>query len=92
MLNPFHDQDARLLATVARGEFLIKGFRNADIRVALLGEDPQDPAERRRRTSRISRLLGLLCGTSLDQKDTPYASLFARRSRPTHNSRNPCRT
>ena len=67
-LNPFHDQDARLLATVARGEFLIKGFRNADIRVALLGEDPQDPAERRRRTSRISRLLGLLRAHHLIKK------------------------
>jgi hypothetical protein len=67
-LNPFQEEDARLLATVARGEFLIKGFRNADIRTALCGADPQDPIERRRRGSRISRLLGLLRAHGLIKK------------------------
>jgi hypothetical protein len=67
-LNPFQENDARLLATVARGEFLIKGFRNADIRTALYGSDPQDPIERRRRTSRVSRLLALLHAHGLIKK------------------------
>jgi hypothetical protein len=58
-LNPF-GEDANLLQTIVRGEFLIKGFRNADIRAALLGPDPQDPVLRRRHAARISRLLTLL--------------------------------
>jgi hypothetical protein len=67
-LNPFHEEDARLLATVARGEFLIKGFRNADIRAVLCGVDPPSPIERRRRGSRVSRLLGLLRAHGLIKK------------------------
>jgi len=67
-LNPFQEDDARLLATVARGEFLIKGFRNADLRTALWGADSDDPSERRRRTSRASRLLGLLRAHGLIKK------------------------
>lgn len=67
-LNPLHDEDARLLATVARGEFLIKGFRNADVRVILFGTDPDDPTQRRRRSSRVSRLFGLLRAHGLIKK------------------------
>jgi hypothetical protein len=67
-LNPFSDDDTRLLATVARGEFMIKGFRNADVRALLLGTDPVDPKEKRRRASRVSRLLGLLRAHGLIKK------------------------
>jgi hypothetical protein len=67
-LNPFQEQDARLLAAVARGEYCVKGFRNADIRAVLWGTDPEDPAERRRRASRLSRLLGLLRAHGLIKK------------------------
>lgn len=67
-LNPLEDQDARLLAAVTRGEFAIKGFRNADIRSILLGSDPQDAAERRRRASRISRWFALLRAHGLIKK------------------------
>jgi hypothetical protein len=59
-LNPLSPQDAQLLAAVARGEYLIKGFRNADIRTALFGADPQDATSKRRLASRVSRLLALL--------------------------------
>jgi hypothetical protein len=58
-LNPFGD-DAKLLQIITQGDFLIKGFRNADVRVALLGSDPQDPVVRRRQAARVSRLLTLL--------------------------------
>ena len=59
-LNPL-GADASLLAVISRAEFLVKGFRNADVRLALLGSDTQDdPCERRRRSARISRLLTLL--------------------------------
>lgn len=58
-LNPFGD-DAKLLQTITQGTFLIKGFRNADVRAALFGTDPEDPVLRRRQAARISRLLALL--------------------------------
>ena len=67
-LHPFQDEDARLLAAVARGEFLIKGFRNADVREALFGADPQDPRQRRRLACRVTRLLGLLRAHGLIKK------------------------
>ena len=67
-LNPLCEEDARLLATVTRGEFLIKGFRNADVRALLCGPDPKDAAERRRRAARVSRLLGLLRAHGLIKK------------------------
>lgn len=67
-LNLLHDEDARLLATVGRGEFLIKGFRNADVRAILCGPDPDEPTERRRRASRVSRLFGLLRAHGLIRK------------------------
>jgi hypothetical protein len=58
-LNPFGG-DADLLQTITRGEFIIKGFRNVDVRKALFGADADDPVTRRRQSSRISRLLALL--------------------------------
>lgn len=66
-LNPL-GADAALLATINRPEYLIKGFRNADIRTALLGTDPEDPADRRRRSARISRLIALLRAHGLVKK------------------------
>jgi hypothetical protein len=67
-LNPL-GPDASLLAVVSRAEFLVKGFRNADVRTALLGPDPQDDAsERRRRSARVSRLLTLLRAHGLVKK------------------------
>jgi len=47
------------LRPLGRGEFLIKGFRNADLRVALYGEEP-DPEQRRRTAARVTRQLALL--------------------------------
>jgi hypothetical protein len=55
------EQDGKLLEAVARGEWAINGFTNADVREALLGEDGNaDVNERRRRSGRISRKLALL--------------------------------
>lgn len=58
-LRPF-GEDTELLAAVARGEFLLKGFRNADIRQLLFGTDPADPAERRRRSTHVGYRLRIL--------------------------------
>ena len=66
-LNPLGG-DAALLAIVTRAEFLIKGFRNADLRIALFGSDPEDSADRRRRSARVSRLIGLLRAHGLVKK------------------------
>lgn len=66
-LNPL-GADAQLLAIINRPEFLIKGFRNSDIRTALLGADPEDAADRRRRSARVCRLIALLRAHGLVKK------------------------
>ena len=58
-LNPWADDDAALLQIVGRGEWILNGFRNRDVRAALLGVT-SDPALRRRRTGRVTRALALL--------------------------------
>lgn len=58
-LNPLADDDAQLLAAVSRGEFAINGFRNRDLQ-ALLYPPTTSPAERRRRSTQITRRLKLL--------------------------------
>ena len=66
-LNPLAPADARLLEAVSRGEWLIAGFRNRDIRRALHGDAPDGPA-RRRQAARVTRLLGLLRAHGLIKK------------------------
>jgi hypothetical protein len=58
-LNPLTGADGDLLRVLARGEFLLKGFRNADVRGALYGAGA-DEGERRRQAAAVSRRLGLL--------------------------------
>jgi hypothetical protein len=58
-LNPFETTDAQLLATVNRGEWAIKGFRNRDIRLLLFGST-QDGKKRRSQAAKVSRRLALL--------------------------------
>jgi hypothetical protein len=58
-LNPLTGPDGALLRAVAQGEFLLKGFRNADLRVALYGQ--ADNADQRRgQASKVTRQLALL--------------------------------
>jgi hypothetical protein len=66
-LNPLAAEDRRLLEAVSRGEWLVAGFRNRDIRQALSGDAP-DPATRRRQAARVTRLLGLLRAHGLIKK------------------------
>ena len=66
-LNPLGG-DAALLAAVNRAEYLVKGFRNADIRTALFGPDPDDQILRRRRSARVGRLIALLRAHGLVKK------------------------
>jgi hypothetical protein len=58
-LNPLGKEDARWLEFVVRGDHLITGFRNRDLRQDLDGVVPK-AAEHRRQSGRVSRLLGLL--------------------------------
>jgi hypothetical protein len=67
-LNPMSGADAALLAAVARGEFLINGFRNRDLRRLLYGEKPVSRSEQRRRSSAVTRQLRLLRAHGLIRK------------------------
>ena len=66
-LNPFAASDAQLLAAVNRGEWVLKGFRNREIRVLLFGES-KNPKERRSQAAKISRQLALLHAHGLISK------------------------
>ncbi len=59
-LHPWSPDDLELLRAVARAEFLIAGFRNADLRQLLYRQDPSHQAERRRRCAAITRKIRLL--------------------------------
>jgi DNA-binding PadR family transcriptional regulator len=53
---------------VGRGEHLITGFRNRDVRGHQDGERSRDAAVYRRQSGRVGRLLGLLRAHGLIQK------------------------
>jgi hypothetical protein len=67
-LNPLAPSDARLLEAVSRHEFLINGLRNRDLRRLLYGQETDDPAEQRRRSSAVTRQLRLLRAHKLINK------------------------
>lgn len=68
-LNPLTGKDGELLRALGRGEFLLKGFRNADLRGALYGE-ATDPRQRRRDAARVTRQLAMLRAHGLIVKVT----------------------
>lgn len=67
-LNLLGEEDAHLLSTVGRGEFLINGFRNKDLRQRLFATASDDPHEQRRRSGQVSRKLRLLRAHGLIHK------------------------
>jgi len=68
-LRPFDQSDRRLLETLARGEFLINGFRNRDLREHLYGKtNPCDKPEQRRQAAAVTRQLRILRGHGLIAK------------------------
>jgi hypothetical protein len=67
-LRPLHEPDMSLLAAVSDGRWTINGFRNGDIRQIILGADPADATECKRRSGRITRHLGLLHAHGLIKK------------------------
>jgi hypothetical protein len=58
-LQPFRDDDWRVLEAIIRGEFAINGFRNRDLRGLLFGSDASEE-EVRRQSGKVTRLLRLL--------------------------------
>jgi len=58
-LNPHRPDDEQLLRVVNRGDFVLNGFRNADIK-ASLHTTTDDPRLRRRQTANVARRIRLL--------------------------------
>lgn len=58
-LNPLTGAAGELLRTIARGDFLLEGFRNRDVRVALFGATA-DATQQRRQSAAVTRKLRLL--------------------------------
>lgn len=58
-LNPSAGADGELLRRLATGDFLLNGFRNRDLRLALHGAEP-DQAQQRRQAAAITRKLAIL--------------------------------
>ena len=67
-LRPIAPQDAGVFEALLRGEFLLAGFRNRDLRSALFPEKPSTPEEQRRRSSHTTRWLRLLHAHNLVRK------------------------
>lgn len=68
-LNPWNDQDFRLLTFLAKGEWNINGLRNADLcRWLQPGFDQLAPHERKKLSGKATRLLGLLRAHRLIRK------------------------
>lgn len=59
-LQPLSPAEQPLFLAALRGEHRLRGFRNRDLRVRLYVKETKDPAERRRRCSRVTRLIQLL--------------------------------
>lgn len=58
--NTFVRLEEALLAVVARGEFLLNGFRNRDLQAHLFAGAAPDPQTARRRSGAVTRNLHLL--------------------------------
>lgn len=66
-LRPWGD-DKELLTAINHGEFTINGFRNRNLQALLYDTEPDSPADRRRRSSAISRKLRMLRAHGIVQK------------------------
>jgi len=69
-LQPLEATDAALLAAIGRGEFLINGFRNRDLRELLFAAQKPTPGDTKRQAAKVTRLIRLLRAHRLIQKVT----------------------
>jgi hypothetical protein len=67
-LNPLKAEDTNLLAAISDPKWMVQGLRNRDLVAALYSEPAQDDKEKRRRSSRITRLLRILRAHGLLEK------------------------
>jgi hypothetical protein len=67
-LNPLASDDLALLRAISDPKWMVNGLRNRDLVAVLYPAASDDPAERRRRSARVTRLLRLLRGHRLLQK------------------------
>jgi hypothetical protein len=67
-LNPLAADDVALLEVVNRGQFLVNGFRNRDVRAALFGQEAATPSAAQRQSAKVTRLFRLLRGHGLIAK------------------------
>jgi hypothetical protein len=67
-INPFAPGDARLIEIVSRGEFIIHGFRNKDLRGLLFADADAGKDDRRRHAAVVSRQIALLRAHRLIRK------------------------
>jgi hypothetical protein len=74
-LNPLAPEDAALLEVILDPKFAVHGLRNQDLVQALYPKPSTDPGEKRRRSSRVTRLIRLLRAHSLLQK-TPKSHRY----------------
>lgn len=67
-LNPLASADVKLLEIISRGDFMIHGFRNRDVRESLHGTEKAPIPERRRQSAAVTRKLRLLQAHDLIRK------------------------
>jgi hypothetical protein len=67
-LQPLSPEDSRLLIAVNRGEFVINGFRNRDLRVLLFGAAEVTAPELKRQGARTTRQIRMLRAHGLIRK------------------------
>jgi hypothetical protein len=68
-LNPLAPADVKLLEAISRGEFMLNGFRNRDLRALLYpGSESAEPSEAKRQAAKVTRLLRLLRAHGLINK------------------------
>lgn len=66
-LDPWSERDGKMLEVISRGEWIINGFRNRDLRAALY-PGKMNPEEQRRRSGQVTRALARLRAHGLIQK------------------------
>jgi len=67
-LRPVSPEEAKVFRAVLRGEFLLRGFTNSDLRQGLGQDQAADERQRRRQSGRTTRLLRLLRAHRLIRK------------------------
>jgi hypothetical protein len=67
-LNLLAEKDLRLLRAVGRGEFLVNGLRNRDLRALMFDREAKTAAEAKQRSGAVTRMLQLLRAHRVIQK------------------------